>query len=106
MAAQLVAPTPGSTLVGSSQTFTWNAGTGVSSYKVDVGTVVGGRDIYMGIAGTGLSATVTGLPTNGGLVWVRLQSMIGGSWQAADYSFRAFTGQHAGAGRQRRQERF
>jgi len=89
--AQLTSPTPGSNLVSGSQMFTWNAGTGVSSYKLGVGTTVGGTNIYAGIAGTALSAQVAGLPTNGALVWVRLQSMIAGAWQYVDYPFKAFT---------------
>src|SRR6185295_8441753 len=89
--AQLITPGPGSNLVSGSQLFTWDPGTGVSSYKVDVGTAVGGRNVYAGIAGTALSAQVIGLPTNGALLWVRLQSMIGGVWQSADYPLKAFT---------------
>jgi hypothetical protein len=89
--AQLIDPASGSNLAASSQTFTWNAGTGVTSYKLDIGTTVGGTNLYAGVAGTARSVQVAGLPINGALVWVRLQSRIGSAWQAADYPFKAFS---------------
>jgi hypothetical protein len=94
-AAQLVAPIAGSTFTGSSQTFIWNAGIGVSSYKLMVGRSRGGQDLYSGPAGAAQSTLVAGLPTNGMWVWVRLQSMVGGAWESTDYHFRTVTGTHA-----------
>src|SRR3954471_24105188 len=88
--AQMIAPTPGSTLASNTQTFSWTAGTGVASYRLDVGTTVGANNLYAGIAGTSLSAAVSGLPTTGGTVWARLSSNINGAWQSADYSYTAF----------------
>ena len=88
--ALLLSPVLGSGFAGSSQTFTWNTGIAVSSYKLTIGRTLGGEDIYSGPAGTALSAVVTSLPTNGVWVWVRLQSMIGGAWQSVDYNFRTF----------------
>ena len=32
------------------------------------------------------SATVTGLPTTGGSVWVRLYTQFASGWQSTDYS--------------------
>jgi hypothetical protein len=88
--AQMLAPAAGSTLGSTSQTFSWTPGTGVSNYKLDIGSTVGTSDIYAGTAGTSLSATVSGLPTAGGTVWARLSSNINGVWQAADYSYTAY----------------
>ena len=62
--ATMSTPTPGSTLTGSSQTFTWSAGTSVSSYQLWVGTTQGGRDIYASSAIAATSLSVTKIPTH------------------------------------------
>jgi hypothetical protein len=89
----LTSPTPGSTLPGSTVTFSWTSGTNVSYYWLSVGTTgAGSLNLYNQLAGSGgtaRSATVSGLPTNGSTVYVRLYSMIGGAWQTADATFRA-----------------
>jgi len=85
--AQMISPAAGSTLTSSGQTFTWTAGIGVSSYKLDVGTTVGGTTLYAGAAGLALSATVTGLPADGRTLWVRISSQINGTWQSTDWSY-------------------
>ena len=87
--AQLISPTPGSTLTDSTQVFQWNSGIGVSSYQLLIGTAQGGNDIYSGPVGENLSALVDTLPNSGGTFWVRLSSNIGGAWQSTDYSFTA-----------------
>src|SRR5204863_10161350 len=89
LAAQLSAPVPGSTLTGSTVTFTW-AGTGVPGYQLSVGTAPAGGDLFDQVVGTSLSATVTGLPTNGSTVYVRLWSLIGSVWNYRDYTYTAF----------------
>ena len=90
-AAQLLTPVPGTTLGSSTQTFTWTAGAGVTSYKLDVGTTPGGTNLHAGVEGTSQSALVTGLPSNGSTIWVRLSSRIAGVLQFSDYSFTSFT---------------
>jgi len=81
-----VSPTPGSTLTSSTVTFTWTAGTGVSQYHLYIGTTAGGANIYSLNQGTNLSVTISGLPTTGTL-YVRLWSLIGGSWSYNDYAY-------------------
>ena len=44
--ATITSPTPGSTLTGTSATFTWSAGTGALSYSLWVGTTAGGNNLY------------------------------------------------------------
>jgi hypothetical protein len=87
--AQITAPAPGSTLTSSTVTFSWSSGSGVSQYWLEVGTTLGGTQIYSQSQGTGRSATVAGLPTNGTPVYVRLWSRIDGSWQYNDYTYKA-----------------
>ena len=78
----MVSPTPGSTLTGSSTTFTWTTGTGVSYYYLWIGTTAGGNDLYQaGISGT---STTVSLPTSGATVYVRLWSVINGGLQYHD----------------------
>src|SRR6185295_5761476 len=89
VAAQMTSPAAGSTLTSSSQTFTWDSGTGVSSYRLDIGNTAGATDVYAGQATTNVSAQVTGLPTDGRTIWARLSSNISGTWQFNDYSYTA-----------------
>ena len=90
--AVIVSPTPGSTLTSSSVSFTWSAGSGATEYYLQVGTTVGGQELYSVSEGTNLSATVMALPTNGSTVYVRLWSKIGGLWSYNDYSYVSCTG--------------
>jgi len=87
--ASITSPTPGSKLAGASVTFAWNAGSGVSQYWLYVGTSAGGNDLYGQSQGTNRSATVSGLPTDGRNLYVRLWSQISGSWQFNDYTYTA-----------------
>jgi hypothetical protein len=87
--AQMVSPANGSTLSGPSQAFTWNTGSGATQYMLWVGTSLGGTEILNEDEGTNLSTTVTGLPTNGNTIYVRLRSLVGGTWLSNDYSYAA-----------------
>jgi hypothetical protein len=87
----LTVPTPDSTLAGATVTFVWTANSQpVSQWGLYVGSRQGANDYYdSGSLGTHLSETVTGLPTDGSVVFVRLWYRIGGSWQLNDYQFTA-----------------
>ncbi len=86
-AAEMISPAPGSTLTSSSVIFTWSSGAGVSNYVLQVGTTSGAANIYIGLQGTNLSRTITGLPTDGSTIYVRLYSAIGGGWPFNDYTY-------------------
>jgi sugar lactone lactonase YvrE len=89
----ITSPAPSSTLSGSSVTFNWTAGTGASAYWLDVGNVAGGNQYSQsGNLGNVVTATVNGLPTNGGTVYVTLYSLVGGQWLSNAYSYTAFSG--------------
>ncbi len=84
-------PSPKSTLSGSTVTFNWTAGTGVTAYWVDVGSTAGGNNYYSsGNLGNVFTTTVSGLPTNGSTVFVTLYSMISGVWTPNPYTYTAF----------------
>jgi hypothetical protein len=87
---QITSPVNGSTLTSSSQLFQWSAGTGASQYVIWAGTTgAGSSNIAVMDRGTNLSGTVTGLPTNGGAIYVRLWTLIGASWLSLDYTYTA-----------------
>ncbi|WP_058189783.1 beta strand repeat-containing protein [Terracidiphilus gabretensis] len=88
--AVITSPVPGTKLSGSTVTFTWTPGSGVSVYQISVGTKwPGAIDIYGGGATTATSATVTGIPTNGIDVYVMLRSVINGVVYTNFYTYTA-----------------
>ena len=90
----MLSPLDGSTLSGASETFTWSAeGADVDAWRLEVGTVPGGRDIY----GRSHDATVTsllisGLPTDGSAVYVNLKWKTAGVVSSVSYVYTAATG--------------
>jgi hypothetical protein len=84
--ATLTSPTPGSTLSGASTTFTWSAGSGVSQYWLYVGSAFRGYDLLTRPVAAGTLSTTTTLPTDGRTLYVRLHSLINGTWQWNDYT--------------------
>jgi FtsP/CotA-like multicopper oxidase with cupredoxin domain len=84
----LTAPALGSTLSSTSQTFTWTAGTGITSYQFGLGTTgVGSLNLYLSPRQSALTVTVTGLPANGIPVFARLSYLQGAVWKSLDYTF-------------------
>jgi hypothetical protein len=73
----ITSPVPGSTLTGTSQLFTWSAGTGATAYCIDAGSTAGGNQYFQsGNIGNVTGYTVTGLPTNGSTVYITLYSLV------------------------------
>jgi hypothetical protein len=91
--AILTTPTPASTLTGSTVTFNWNAGTASpQEYWLDIGSSAGGNNYYSsGNLGNALTATVSGLPTNGSTVYVTLYTLVSGNWTPNAYTYQAFS---------------
>jgi hypothetical protein len=85
----ITSPSPGSTLSGLPVTFTWTAGTGATAYWLDVGPACGNGSYFGKNVGTMTSQAVTGLPTNGSAICVRLWTLLAGNWQYNDYSYTA-----------------
>ena len=90
--AALTSPTPGSTLLSPSVTFTWTTSTGASSYALWLGsTGVGSYNLYYSSGLTVTSVAVAHLPTNGSTVYARLITIINGVQLHNDYTYTAAT---------------
>jgi hypothetical protein len=83
----MAGPPPGTTLTGSTVTFTWTPGVGASAYWLDVGTSPGVGSYFGRNLGLATSQTVTGLPTNGSVIHIRLWTLLAAGWQYYDYSY-------------------
>ena len=85
--AQLTNPAPGSTLPGSTVTFSWcNAS---ADYFLTVESVQGAHDIFNAVVRVN-SVTLINLPTNGGKIFLTLWTQIQGQWQNPfNYTFTA-----------------
>jgi hypothetical protein len=55
-----------------------------------IGTSVGGSNLYAADQGTNHSATINNLPTNGSTLYVRLWTLLNGTWAFTDYTYTAF----------------
>lgn len=87
---EITSPAPGSTLTSTTQVFDWTAGTGVAQYWLYVGSSPGSADLYDQDRGLNLTATVTGLPSDGRTLYVRLW-WLRGNWEFADFTYKAMT---------------
>ena len=87
----MLSPAPGTTLSGATATFTWDPqGVSASEWWLQVGNTQGDWDLHdSGSLGTALSHTVSGLPTDGRVLWVRLWYVQSGSWQSVDFQYTA-----------------
>ena len=86
--AEMISPTPGTTFLSSSVTFSWTPGN-TTSYKLFLGKSKGKSNIYKSSVLTVHSLTVNNIPTNGHAVWVRLSSHLNGKWKHNDYHYTA-----------------
>lgn len=85
-AAAINTPTNGTTLTGSSQTFTWN-NAGANEYQLWLGSTPGATDLGVYYPGTGTITNATGLPVNGSTIYVTLFSMFGVTWYSNSYTY-------------------
>lgn len=68
--------------------FTWTAGPSLTATWLDVGTTLGGAEIYAAGHDTArTSRTVSGLPANGQLIYVRFWSLSAGKWSYIESTF-------------------
>jgi hypothetical protein len=84
--AALVMPGTGGTLPGATALFRWTAGVAVTEKWLSIGTSLGGADVYDATQGSATERSVSGLPTTGAPLYVRLWSLMNGSWVYNDYT--------------------
>ncbi len=87
----ITSPAPGSTLSGTSETFSWDAATNSWLFA---GTTQGAHDLYnSGDLGTASAVTATGLPGDGSTVFIRLYKRAAPEqpWDYRDYTYKAFS---------------
>ncbi|MDQ6740650.1 MAG: hypothetical protein M3021_09895 [Actinomycetota bacterium] len=86
--ADISRPAPG-TVHGASQVFFWSGGACVTQYYLYIGSSYGGADVFSsGLLTSSVAAmSVSGLPTNGSTIYLRLWSLVNGTWLANDYFY-------------------
>lgn len=87
----LTTPAPGSVLPSDSVTFGWqDRGTNATQWRLRVGSSSGGTEYADVTVGANVrSVDVSGLPTNGGTVWVRLSYFYINVWRDLNYQYTA-----------------
>jgi hypothetical protein len=85
--ATMTSPTNGATLT-TSQTFRWTTVSGAQQYYFYMGTSPGTNNMVSYSTGLGTQLTVSGFPTTGATVYVRLWTRTASGWQYNDYSYR------------------
>ena len=87
---EVTVPVPGTVLAGDTETFSWiDNGASVSQYALDIGTTLGGTDVFSQNIGASTSISVSGLAVDGSIIYVRLWSSIAGNWVSQDYVYTA-----------------
>jgi hypothetical protein len=84
----MVSPAPGSTFGGSTVIFQWTAGS-ATQYALTLGSSPKALDIYSSGQITALSATATGIPTDGRTVYATLYSKVSNTWVNNAYTYTA-----------------
>jgi len=88
--ATMTSPTPGSTLTGSSTTFTWTQSDGILENWLTVGSRRSTHSYFNSNSlGVATSCTASGLPTQGQVLTVRLWYRAASGWAFKDYHYRA-----------------
>jgi hypothetical protein len=86
-----ITPTPEAELTGTAETISWTPVVGAYSYDLDIGSTSGGNNLYNGTTGTATTVNVTGLPSNGSTIYVRLTTTDVGGTHTYDFTFTSYT---------------
>jgi probable HAF family extracellular repeat protein len=92
-APDFTSPVSGSSLSGSTETFSWSTNTSnVTEWWLYAGSAQGFHDYYNSHSlGSSLTTNVTGLPVDGSTVYTRLWYKVAGAWLFIDSTYTAAT---------------
>jgi hypothetical protein len=85
--ALMVLPPPGSTIKTSNVEFQWDRGDIFATYRIDIGSKKGAKDIFSEYLGSKNWINVQNIPENGNPIYVRLWSRIDDAWTHVDYKY-------------------
>jgi hypothetical protein len=85
-AATVQSPAGGSVL-SASATFSWSASCGASAYWIYVGTAQGSANVASQNMGLATSFTANNIPAGGIPIYVRLWTLLNGSWRYVDSTY-------------------
>jgi len=88
-----ITPVPGSDILNSTQTFSWNRVASADEYWVQIGYAVGAKDIYDRSIGTNTSVTISNLPMEE-RIYFRLWYRKANVWSYSDFSYVVGQGQN------------
>lgn len=88
--AKITNPANGSTFTSTTVTFEWE-NVGAAQYYLYIGTSEGDNNLYANSQGTNTSKSISGLPSDGSTVYVRIWSKIDGNWLFNDFIYTAYT---------------
>ena len=89
----MISPAPATTFSSSTVTFQWNPGAGNTEYMLELGSTMGGSDLFSSgdiPAGT-VSETVNGIPTDGRKIYATLYSLTSSGWTDTGSTYTAAT---------------
>ncbi|MFP4473647.1 MAG: DUF4082 domain-containing protein [Candidatus Omnitrophota bacterium] len=84
--AEITLPAEGAILESPTITFEWDSGVGAQGYYLSVGTSIASQDLGGGEQDD-TSATLSNIPMNGEMVYVRLWSRLRSGWEYRDYVY-------------------
>ncbi len=85
--ATMTLPVPGTTLESTDVEFLWQHGIDATAYYLYIGSSVGGHDYLAANLGYVNTVTVTGFPSTGETIYVRLWTLTPDGWQYNDYEY-------------------
>ena len=87
--AIITSPVQASQLGDSTATFEWTPVSGANEYFLYAGTSRGAKDVFGRSQALVTSTSVSGLPSDGSMLYVRLWTRIGSAWSYNDHVYRA-----------------
>jgi hypothetical protein len=88
--ATLTSPVEAAPVSGGAVRFDWTRPASASDVWIDIGSAPGTSNLYSASQGTSTSASISGLPSGGQPLFVRVWTALSGRWDFLDYVFQTF----------------